>query len=125
MKTPQFFELRWEWYEYLNYYLFTHPEKSQEDFKQDVKSLLIKYGNDYLANEKSWAGVNEWVDFVAKKMPELGYQPIQPVTESFFGAHIIDGDDEDNNAWGKVVGDGLLRKAIKHNNRIRKKIDIK
>lgn len=117
--TPKIYELGWGWYEQWSYYLFIHFEKTQEDFKQDVKSLLIKYGKDYLSSEESWAGADRWIDFIAKKMPELGYQPIEPIRESFFGSYIIDGDGDGDKYWGEVVGEELLQEAIAHNNKIK------
>jgi hypothetical protein len=44
--APKLFELGWGWYEDWSYHLFIHFDKTQEDFKEDVKSLLIKYGKD-------------------------------------------------------------------------------
>lgn len=120
--TPKLFELGWGWYEDWEYHLFIHFGKTQEDFKKDVKSLLIKYGKDYLASEQSWAGANGWIDFIAKKMPELGYQPIEPIRESFFGAYIIEGDEDGDKDWGEVVGEELLQCAIAHNNKIRENL---
>ena len=117
--TPKLFELGWGWYEEWSYYLFIHFGKTQEDFKQDIKSLLVKYGKDYLSSEESWACANRWIDFIAKKMPELGYQPIQPIRESFFGSYIIEGNKDGDKVWGEVVGEELLQEAIEHNNKIR------
>ena len=123
--APKLFELGWGWYEDWSYHLFIHFGKTQEDFKQDVKSLLVKYGRDYLASEESWACANGWVDFIAEKMPELGYQPIQPIRENFFGAYIIEGSEDDDKIWGEVVGEELLQEAIAHNNKIREEMDKK
>ena len=119
---PMLFELGWGWYEDWSYHLFVHFGKTQEQFKEDVKLLLVKYGKDYLKSEISWAGANGWVDFIADKMPELGYQPIKPISESFFGAYIIEGNEEDDNRWGEVVGEELLQEAILHNNKVREKM---
>lgn len=121
--TPMLFELGWGWYEDWSYYLFIHFGKTQEQFKQDVKSLLVKYGKDYLKSEQSWAGANGWVDFIADKMPELGYQPIKPISESFFGAYIIEGNEDDDKRWGEIVGEELLQEAILHNNKVREEMD--
>ena len=120
---PVLFELGWGWYEDWIYHLFIHFGKTEEDFKQDIKSLLVKYGKDYLASEKSWVGANGWIDFIAEKMPELGYQPVQPIRENFFGAYIIEGNDDDDKRWGDVVGEELLQEAILHNNKVREEID--
>jgi hypothetical protein len=117
------FELGWVCHEDWSYHLFIHFGKTQEQFKEDVKLLLVKYGKDYLKSETSWAGANRWVDFIADKMPELGYRPIKPISESFFGAYIIKGNDEDDKRWGEVVGEELLQEAILHNNKVREKMD--
>ena len=121
--TPMLFELGWGWYEDWSYHLFIHFGKTQEQFKEDVKLLLVKYGKDYLKSETSWAGANGWVDFIADKMPELGYQPIKPISESFFGAYIIKGNEDDDKRWGEVVGEELLQEAILHNNKVREEMD--
>ncbi len=122
-KTPMLFELAWSWYEELHYYLFIHTDKTQEQFKQDVRSLLVKYGRDYLKSETSWVGANGWVDFIADKMPELGYQPIQPISEGFWGAYIIKGDSKDDDRWGEVIGEELLCEAILHNKKIEEEMN--
>lgn len=118
---PILFGLRWSWYEDQICHLFIHFGKTQDQFKEDVKLLLIKYGKDYLKSETGWAGASGWVDFIADKMPELGYQPIKPISESFFGAYIIEGDDDEQ--WGEVVGEELLQEAILHNNKVREEMD--
>lgn len=124
--TPRFFKLGWEWYEDWNYYFFVHFEKTQKQFKQDVKSLLIKYGEDYLKNEKSWAGAMGWIEFIVDKMPELGYKLIKPISEVFFGAYIIENNsEEDNKNWSEIVGEELFQRAILHNKKIKKEINNK
>lgn len=122
-QTPMLFELGWGWYEEWSYHLFIHTDKTQEQFKEDVKSLLVKYGKDYLKSETSWAGASGWVEFIADKMPELGYQPINPIGESFWGAYIIKGDEDDDKKWGEVVGEELLQEAILHNQKLEEEMD--
>lgn len=122
-KHQTLFQLGWGWYEEWSYHLFIHSDKTQDQFKEDVKSLLIKYGKEYLTQEDSWAGASGWVEFIAGKMPELGYQPVQPITESFFGAYIIKGDDKEDKKWGDVVGEDLLREAILHNKKLEEEIN--
>ena len=123
-ENNQLFELSWSWYEDYSYYLFTHSNKTQEQFRKDVKTLLRKYGDAYLKQEKSWAGANDWIRYISGKMPELGYVPVSPVVKGFFGAYIIDGgkSDEDKE-WGKIVGKDLLNKAVEHNKKLRVKMD--
>lgn len=122
-QTPMLFELGWGWYEEWNYHLFIHTDKTQKQFKEDVKSLLVKYGKDYLKSETSWAGASGWVEFIADKMPELGYQSIKPIGESFWGAYIIKGDEDDDKKWGEVVGEELLQEAILHNKKLEEEMD--
>lgn len=45
--------------------------------------------------------------------------PIEPIRESFFGAYIIGGDEDEDKVWGEIVGEELLQEAIEHNNKIR------
>lgn len=119
----EIFQLQWAWYEEQYNYLFSHPNKTQDEFKNDVKHLLVKYGKEYLENEGSWAGANRWVEFVSKKLPELGYKAVEPITESFWGAYIIRGDDGEDGEWGEIVGKELLQQAIYHNNILEEEMD--
>jgi hypothetical protein len=116
----QLFNLEWNWYEESNPYLFVHPDKTEEQFKEDVKFLLQKYGEEYMEQEESWIGAHNWVYYISKKMPDLGYEPVNPITESFWGAYIIENKkgDEDK-SWGEVVGEKLLEIAIDKNKKFR------
>lgn len=120
--SPKLFELNWGWHEDWESYLFIHYDKTQKQFKKDVSMLLVKYGNEYLESEDSFAGASSWISFIADKMPELGYQPIQPINVGFCGSYIIEGDEEDVRGWGKVVGEDLLQKAIEHNIKVRDRL---
>ena len=118
------FELHWHWYEEQVSYLFMHPgDKTQEEFNAEVELLLFKYGNEYLESETSWVGAPDWMEFIVPKMKEFGYESIEPISYSFFGAHLIEGDDEDDKNWGKIVGKELLEKAIEHNSKLREKLN--
>jgi hypothetical protein len=119
------FELSWSWYEDHDYYLFVHENKTEDDFQKDVKILLIKYGEEYLQQEDCWAGANNWIEYISTKLPELGYEHIEPINVGFWGAYIIDGDDGDDVVWGEIVGEELLQKTIHHNKKIRKEMDSK
>jgi hypothetical protein len=63
------------------------------------------------------------VCFIAEKLPELGYRPVEPVREGFWGAYIIDGNDSDDKEWGKIVGEELLKEAIEHNKKVREELE--
>lgn len=120
------FNLQWCWYEDKNDYLFIHDNKTKEQFKQDVNEMLIKYGKEYLDQEESWAGANKWIDYISKKLPELGYQTVEPITSSFFGAYIItERHSSDDKEWGEIVGEELLQHAIEHNETFEKEMEVR
>ena len=50
--TPMLFELSWGSYDLWSYYLFIHFEKTQKQFQKDIRSLLVKYGKEYLKQEE-------------------------------------------------------------------------
>jgi len=120
----QIFELSWSWYEEYCPYLFYHEKKTLRQFERDVKYLLRKYGNQYIKQEKSWISAHGWIEFVCIKLTELGYVPIRPNRFNIFGASIIDNKkDDDDKAFGKLIGSELLAKAIKCNKSFRLKLD--
>jgi len=119
------FELSWRCYEDYCPYLFSHETKTKEEFNEDVKSILIKYGNEYINQETSWVGASDWIKYIVDKMPELGYQLVKPEIFSIWGAFIIDGDDETDIDFGNIVGIDLLHKAIEHNNNLRIKMNYR
>ena len=102
-------------------YLFTHPEnKTQEEFDADAKSLIRKYGYEFMAQQEGWIGNTEWIDYVAGKMPELGYERVTPITTSFYARFILK-DDEDSyysQEWYDVVGPDLYNKALEYNKKV-------
>lgn len=105
------------WEEYVPY-LFTHinVEKTIEEFKLDVDSLLTKYGEEFINSSDSWVGVDEWVKFIIPKMSELGYSPIDPPSYIIWGASILDSEDDiSDSEWTEKVGDDLCQKAIAKN----------
>jgi hypothetical protein len=115
------FELSWVWHEDYVPYLFSHDSKTKNDFESDVKNLFKKYGQAYIDQETSWVGASRWVEFIAKKLPELGYTRIIPEAVSVFGAYIIQcrERDEDDFAFGEeFIGKGLLKKAVAHNKKL-------
>ena len=118
-----YFELSWSWYEDYCPHVFSHENKTKLEFNVDVKNLMQKYGEDYLKQETSWPGAYGWVEFVAKKLPELGYTPIIPESFSIFGAYIIR-DDEDDKKFGEIIGKDLLSKAQEHNKQLEMKLNL-
>jgi hypothetical protein len=127
--TPTVFELSWSDWEQHDYYLFVHtnPNKTQAEFKADVRSLLVAHGEVYLQSEQSFAGANEWIKFIAEKMPELGYIRIHTIAENYQGSMIIskrhDEYSNEGKIWREVVGKELYQKALAHNRKILKELN--
>jgi hypothetical protein len=120
---PTLFDLNWYWYEESSNHLFTHDNKTEAQFKKDVKSMLKKYGKEFIKkNKDTYIGAYDWISFVAEKMPELGYKPVTPTTFSFFGGYILKGEGEDNIAWKKIVGKELFDEAVAINKKIQDKM---
>jgi len=127
MAKMKIYDLAWSWDEDYSVTQFTHPDNpSKEQWHEDVKKMLKKYGEEYLKQETGWAGASDWITFVGTKMPELGYSPHAKDTFawSFFGAFILGDDggreDEDDIKWKEIVGPDVYKKAIAHNEKIRK-----
>lgn len=117
MKQPKIFELSWGWYEENSSVLFTHPDKTDEQFAEDVKSLYKKYGDEYLASiPELWAGVSGWSELVSEKMSELGYERVRPTVYVVWGSDIIGVGDEQLKA---TIGEELFNKAKEHNDIVR------
>jgi len=119
------FKIVWSWYDEDCTYLYTHDNKTESEFKEDVKMLLKKYGNEYLENEESWAGADKWIDFVAGKINELGYNMPKPAIFSFSGGYIFkdakrdpDEDGIEEKKWAEIVGQDLMDAALLHNKKI-------
>lgn len=123
MIENKIFELYWSWYEEYSPYLLFHENKTKEEFEQDVKKYLIKYGDEYLEKEDGWIGASDWIQFIYDKLPELGYIKINPIATGFFGAYIIDGDNEEDIKWKEIVGEELYQKAVRKNKLVREKMD--
>jgi hypothetical protein len=110
--NSKIFELSWINYEDRLSFLYFHENKTKEQFNEDVKILIIKYGEEYLNQEEVWAGVDRWIKFISAKLPELGYTLISPQRTVFGGSEIIDVEDTE---WCSVVGPDLFDKAIEWN----------
>lgn len=124
------YRMSWSWYEDHQYHLFTHKKSSQKKFEKDVTSLIRKYGNRYMNQETSWISAPRWIEFVAKKLPALGYKPVKIIGWNFFGASIIRRDrfgsktrDEELEGWGKIIGPKLMAKAFKKNSLLQRKMN--
>lgn len=114
------FKLTWTDWEMENSYLFTHDNKTGEAFNNDVKWMLVRYGEEYLAlaeKEKVWACADAWIHFIAGKLPELGYVEVEPLRAIFTGNYIIEegNSKSEQHEWKKIVGEKLFNRAIELN----------
>lgn len=112
------YQLGWEYVEEWNYYHFIHFNKTQDQFSKDIQSLLIKYGNDYLESEEGLISVQGWIEFIAEKLPELGYKRIEPIKATYYEISYLSEFAQESKDWSDVVGEELLQKAIKQNQKI-------
>lgn len=112
----------------------SHPTKTEEDFKADVNFLLKKYGRDYI--ETSFCEFKDdkkrpihitieyWIAYIFNKMSELGYSEHKDTGNYYLGGlGIITTnteyhETEDYFTFENIVGQKLMKKAIKHNESI-------
>lgn len=101
--------------------LFSHPEKTHEEFMNDCNSFFVKYGLEYLSSltVDEMAHASFWTKYVADKMEELGYSKVEclnyeiprcgqiPVEENHIYYYI--------NEFKDIVGDELFKQAQDHN----------
>ena len=117
------YELSRSYYEDTATWLYFHPEdKTDTDFHTDVVYLLKKYGMEYMDEEEGWIGVDSWVSHIAKRLPELGYIPIDTLSCGFFGGSILKKTDL---AWEEVVGSLLFSEALRRNDIIENELNMK
>lgn len=109
------FELTYCYFDDKNSELYSHPDKTREQFKKDIEKLIVKYGKEYLKKakeEETMAGQMDWLFFASSKLQELGYSRVIPNEVMFSGGNII--DELDTN-WKEIVGEKLFKKALKPN----------
>lgn len=122
---PKIYRLQHEDWESSFNFDFIHPgyDKSDEQFKHDIQSLMKKYGDEYLNDSQSWIGTDGFITFIAPKLKELGYEEIHPTTfYTFQGGGIIrKGFVENEHLPEKereiinVMGEDFINKCIKKN----------
>jgi hypothetical protein len=112
------FELGWTWHEESTSYLFIHPHKTDEEFKEDIHFLLRKYGNEYIENEECYVSADNWITYIVDKMSELGYEKVETTWWKHFGSFVINGESDEDEKWRKIVGDELMDIAITRNKKI-------
>jgi len=104
--------------------LFSHPEKTQEDFMNDCNSYFIKYGLEYISglgeNEMAHAGF--WTKYIAEKLEELGYSRVECINYEIPRCGQIPVEDKHIyyyiNEFKDIVGDDLFKQAQNHNMKV-------
>lgn len=120
------YEFYWSWYEEFCPLLFSNKEdKTEIEWELDCKRAIKECGEEYLKQEKSWAGANNWIEFSTHKLIEYGYERVVPITFGHFGSYIIehyDDIDDDDIKWKEIIGDELFRKTIEHNKELNERL---
>lgn len=119
----QVFRISWHWYEEEWNYLFTHPNKTEEEFNEDIVRHIKVVGQKYLDQETSWVGASDWIEFATNSFHILGYEKVTTIDWSFFGGYILATDCHEYDNWKEVVGEDLCNKAISMNDATRKESD--
>lgn len=105
-------------------WLFSHPTKSKVDFDRDMKFLFKKYSNDYIEQEESWVTTDEWLEFIVKKLPELGYEEVITGCDFVLESTIVkkeENDTRNNFKLERLAGKELLEKALLKNEELENK----
>ena len=116
------FKFLWHDYEEQENHLFSHPDKTEEQFKEDCKRSLVEVGDAYMDKEESWITLFDWISLACIKMEEYGYTKITPITFSLWGNYIIEAGRDESEILLGVVGERLLDKAIGKNLNIQEKV---
>ncbi|SRR6266403_314847 len=118
------FTLEYEYWDDYQYYQFQHDTKSKEDFENDVNYLIKHYGEEYIDGECHWVGMPGWIEFVAGKLPELGYDKVEVDVVSFSGGSIINPFMSNSDVlWKDFVGAELFSKAVDKNRQLKEDMD--
>jgi hypothetical protein len=117
------FNFLWHDYEEQDNHLFSHPDKTEEQFREDCKRALIEVGDSYMDNQvESWVTLFDWVSIASKKLEEYGYTKINPITFSLWGNYIIEEDRDEFGILKDIVGERLISKAVSKNKIIQEKV---
>ena len=104
-KTAIIFELYRDFYDEGDQWLFTHPEsKTETQFKDDVHSLMRKYAAEYTAQEEVFCGMDNFIRFIAPKLKELGYAPVETTRVGFFAGSILEEKDDATAVLEIIIG---------------------
>lgn len=115
------YELYWSWYEDYQPHLFEHEQiKTEEEFEADCKKALLDCVEEYLAQEDSWAGMPDWIEYACKSLTKYGYERVRPVSCGWFGGYIIKADRIDSELQAEFPA--AYKLFAEHNSRIEKEM---
>lgn len=99
-----------------HHWLFSHLTKTENEFNDDINLLFKKYSDEFIETTETIIDFDTWVEYIALKMPELGYKVVTPITWRLNGGG---GLDMDNISWDThlqrliaMVGEETVQKAI-------------
>jgi hypothetical protein len=120
------FELKCCRYDDFEYYLFSHEDKTNNQFEIDVSVLMRKYGKEYIEQETRWVELHSWIEYIIDKMEELGYKKIIPISVSFgdpglFGESTYEW--ESDTEFRKYIGEELYELASFKNRKLNERIN--
>ena len=127
-----FFKLSYADYDTYESFIFYHENKTHEEFKQDVDSLLVKYGPQLILENltklkkegyNNYISVSTWIEYIIDKLPQLGYIRILPQCYNFSEELLV--HDPTKFAFERTIGKKLLTKVINYNKKVSEALDDK
>lgn len=110
------FDFCWFWYEEEQHNYFTHPDKTEKEFRADCKSALIAVGPRYMEEEQGWVSLPQWIELASKELPKYGYIKVEPITSWYWGNYIIEEEETNDTAvLRQLVGEALVSMALSKN----------
>lgn len=109
------FQLNWVYWDSGKPYLYYHPKKTPEEFNKDVDHLMIEKGKEYLdtvARNDEYPNLIGWVEFIATKLPELGYIVVIPIAKEISGPTANFDGHEVGRDWIDIIGEDLYNRAV-------------
>ncbi len=109
------YEFYWSWYEEYTPWLFEHDSKTQEEFEDDCKKIMLESFDEYMTSrgEYDWAGVSDWMEFSLDRFANYGYAKVKPIAWGLFGGFIV--KDENNKEVLKDFPKEIFNKMVKWN----------
>lgn len=121
MKITNVFKICWSEYDdYMTFYLY-HDNKTEDEFNNDVNSLMLKHGKEFIEQECCYVSLHNWFIFILDKLYDMGYSKVEFTKKHLFGCELMleeNSDDWQVKKLESIVGPELIDLAIKHNQKI-------